>query len=376
MQQHSQHFNLSGEVKQQLEQLTARRYPGKKRKQSQLIEDLITQEFAKEYAMSTATTARQEPEPNWLAPFTQDALGLAQQAALRLKATAVAPEHLLLGLVEQSEKGVLSVLATLRIDVSTMRSHLDRLLTSEHQDYPVEEPSGVQQVEVQHHREELFNELKPGEVRRGIISRLAQFGAFVDLGGAHGLVHISQLTWSPINHPSEVVHVGQEVAVQILSVDKEKKKIALSIKGAEVDPWTTIRGAVTPDVKPFHDNLPLSSEAQASLHRALLIAKRMHSPLVQPEHLFLSILQNQRIQDFLALLLPFPEALRATLAGASQGMSSQETTCPLCKRLIQAHWKHCVYCGQLLASVCSQCGASRAEVEGVRFCYECGSPLE
>ena len=92
----------------------------------------------------------------------------------------------------------------------------------------------------QRRREELLDELKPGEVRRGVVSNLANFGAFVDLGGADGLVHISQLAWSRVNHPSEVLRVGQEVEVQVLSVDKEKKKIALSIKRAEVDPWTTV----------------------------------------------------------------------------------------------------------------------------------------
>src|SRR6266852_2406635 len=92
----------------------------------------------------------------------------------------------------------------------------------------------------QRRREELLDELKPGEVRRGVVSNLANFGAFVDLGGADGLVHISQLAWSRVNHPSEVLKVGQEVEVQVLSVDKEKKKIALSIKRAEVDPWTTV----------------------------------------------------------------------------------------------------------------------------------------
>jgi small subunit ribosomal protein S1 len=89
-------------------------------------------------------------------------------------------------------------------------------------------------------REELLNELQVGEVRKGIVSNLSNFGAFVDLGGADGLVHISQLAWSRVNHPSEVLKVGQEVEVQVLSVDKEKKKIALSIKRAEVDPWTTV----------------------------------------------------------------------------------------------------------------------------------------
>jgi small subunit ribosomal protein S1 len=98
----------------------------------------------------------------------------------------------------------------------------------------------------QRRREELLDELKPGEVRRGVVSNLANFGAFVDLGGADGLVHISQLAWSRVNHPSEVLKVGQEVEVQVLSVDKEKKKIALSIKRAEVDPWTTVASRYTP----------------------------------------------------------------------------------------------------------------------------------
>jgi small subunit ribosomal protein S1 len=98
----------------------------------------------------------------------------------------------------------------------------------------------------QRRREELLDELKPNEVRRGVVSNLANFGAFVDLGGADGLVHISQLAWSRVNHPSEVLKVGQEVEVQVLSVDKEKKKIALSIKRAEVDPWTTVEQRYSP----------------------------------------------------------------------------------------------------------------------------------
>ncbi|WP_376797378.1 30S ribosomal protein S1 [Thermogemmatispora sp.] len=98
----------------------------------------------------------------------------------------------------------------------------------------------------QRRREELLDELKPGEIRKGVVSNLANFGAFVDLGGADGLVHISQLAWSRVNHPSEVLHVGQEVEVQVLSVDKEKKKIALSIKKAEVDPWTTVEQRYSP----------------------------------------------------------------------------------------------------------------------------------
>jgi small subunit ribosomal protein S1 len=89
-------------------------------------------------------------------------------------------------------------------------------------------------------RDELMSELKEGDIRHGVVSNLAHFGAFVDLGGADGLVHISQLAWSRVNHPSEILHVGQEVEVQVLSIDKERKKIALSIKRAELDPWSTV----------------------------------------------------------------------------------------------------------------------------------------
>jgi small subunit ribosomal protein S1 len=95
-------------------------------------------------------------------------------------------------------------------------------------------------------RDQLLEELQVGEVRKGVVSNLAHFGAFVDLGGADGLVHISQLAWSRVNHPSEVLHVGQEVEVQVLSIDKERKKIALSIKRAEIDPWTTVEQRYTP----------------------------------------------------------------------------------------------------------------------------------
>ncbi len=95
-------------------------------------------------------------------------------------------------------------------------------------------------------RDELLSELQVGEVRKGIVSNLAHFGAFIDLGGADGLVHISQLAHTRVNHPSEVLKVGQEVEVQVLSVDRERKKIALSIKRTEVDPWTTVEQRYLP----------------------------------------------------------------------------------------------------------------------------------
>ncbi len=89
-------------------------------------------------------------------------------------------------------------------------------------------------------KEALLHELEPGQIRTGRVTSLASFGAFVDLGGADGLVHISQLSYSRVNHPSEVLNVGDEVQVYVLSIDPQTKKIALSLKKAQPDPWTLV----------------------------------------------------------------------------------------------------------------------------------------
>lgn len=89
-------------------------------------------------------------------------------------------------------------------------------------------------------KERLLATLQEGEVRRGRVSSLANFGAFVDLGGADGLVHLSELSWKPITHPGEVVQVGDEVTVQVLTIDREKKRIALSVKRLQPEPWQQV----------------------------------------------------------------------------------------------------------------------------------------
>ncbi len=89
-------------------------------------------------------------------------------------------------------------------------------------------------------KEKLLAELKEGDVCKGHVISLAAFGAFVDVGGADGLVHLSEVTWKRIEHPNEVLKVGQEVQVQVLSVERERKRIALSMKRLEDDPWTQI----------------------------------------------------------------------------------------------------------------------------------------
>jgi small subunit ribosomal protein S1 len=89
-------------------------------------------------------------------------------------------------------------------------------------------------------RERLLSELTDGEVRQGQVTNLADFGAFVDLGGIDGLVHLSELSWNRVAHPREVVELGQQVEVYILEVDRERQRVALSLKRLQPDPWTSV----------------------------------------------------------------------------------------------------------------------------------------
>ena len=86
-------------------------------------------------------------------------------------------------------------------------------------------------------REQFLDNLKPGEVRRGVVSSVVPFGAFIDLGGMDGLVHVSELSWRHVDHPGSVVSVGDEVDVQVLEVDPGRERISLSLKATQQDPW-------------------------------------------------------------------------------------------------------------------------------------------
>ena len=86
-------------------------------------------------------------------------------------------------------------------------------------------------------REDFLTNLKPGEVRSGMVSSVVNFGAFVDLGGMDGLIHVSELSWKHVDHPGSVVAVGDEVTVQVLDVDLDRERISLSLKATQQDPW-------------------------------------------------------------------------------------------------------------------------------------------
>jgi small subunit ribosomal protein S1 len=86
-------------------------------------------------------------------------------------------------------------------------------------------------------RDQFLTNLKVGEVRSGVVSSVVSFGAFVDLGGMDGLIHVSELSWKHVDHPGSVVAVGDEVTVQVLDVDMSRERISLSLKATQQDPW-------------------------------------------------------------------------------------------------------------------------------------------
>jgi small subunit ribosomal protein S1 len=119
----------------------------------------------------------------------------------------------------------------LPLKVIEINRHRNRLILSERQ--AVQERRDVM-------KEKLIEELREGEVRRGRVSSICDFGAFVDIGGADGLVHLSELSWSRVRHPSEVLKIGQEVEVYVLGINSQEKKIALSIKRTQPEPWSRV----------------------------------------------------------------------------------------------------------------------------------------
>jgi small subunit ribosomal protein S1 len=89
-------------------------------------------------------------------------------------------------------------------------------------------------------RQRILDELEPGKVVEGTISNIVDFGAFVDLDGIDGLIHISELSWSHVNHPSEVLNVGEKVDVKVLDIDRDRQRISLGLKQTQADPWQSV----------------------------------------------------------------------------------------------------------------------------------------
>ncbi len=136
-------------------------------------------------------------------------------------------------------------------------------------------------------KDRILEELKEGDIRVGKVTSLADFGAFVNINGADGLVHLSEISWDRINKPDEVLKVGQEVKVKVISIDREKKRIGLSIRTLLDDPWASqvaafqvgqlVEGKIT-KLAPFGAFARLEGEVEGLIHISEISEKRIEHP--------------------------------------------------------------------------------------------------
>jgi small subunit ribosomal protein S1 len=146
-------------------------------------------------------------------------------------ASQLSPEHQGSSKLQPEERWARLVGATIFVKVIELNRKRKRLILSER--------AALRQYR-DAQKEKLLDALRVGEVREGTVSSLSDFGAFVDLGGADGLIHLSELSWNRSDKPSDVLRVGQKVEVYILNVDQERKRIGLSLKRLEPEPWATV----------------------------------------------------------------------------------------------------------------------------------------
>jgi len=136
-------------------------------------------------------------------------------------------------------------------------------------------------------RNDFLTSLQKGEIRAGVVSSIVNFGAFVDLGGVDGLVHVSELSWKHIDHPSEVVEVGDEVEVEVLDVDLDRERVSLSLKATQEDPWQKfarehavgelVEGEVTKLV-PFGSFVKVADGIEGLVHISELAERHVEVP--------------------------------------------------------------------------------------------------
>ena len=151
-------------------------------------------------------------------------------------------------------------------------------------------------------RETFLSQLKKGQIREGVVSSIVNFGAFVDLGGVDGLIHVSELSWKHIDHPSEVVKVGDKVTVEVLDVDLDRERISLSLKATQEDPWQRfarthvpgqiVRGKVTKIVQ-FGVFISVEDGIEGLVHISELANRHVENPetVVKPgEEVFVKVI--------------------------------------------------------------------------------------
>jgi small subunit ribosomal protein S1 len=181
----------------------------------------------------------------------------------------------------------------------------------------------------EHQRANLLADLAEGQVRQGVVTALRDFGAFVDLGGADGLIHISELAWRRVKHPSEVLSVGQEVEVEVLKVDRAERRIGLSLKRRQPDPWSQagqrfrsgqiVSGTVT-RVVTFGAFVDLGEGVEGLLHSSRWAGQT----ITEGTEVEVQILRVEPERQRISLALPARETPSSTGAAEADGAAMDE----------------------------------------------------
>ena len=192
-------------------------------------------------------------------------------------------------------------------------------------------------------KDRLLEELEEGEIRKGRVTSLADFGAFVNINGADGLVHLSEISWDRINNPKEVLEVGQEVEVIVISIDKERKRIGLSLRQLQDDPWLDrianfqvgrlVEGTVTRLTK-FGAFARIDDDLEGLIHVSELSEKRVEHPkevVTEEEQLTLRIIKIDEKRRRIGL------SLRKVTSGAYSDMDWEMTLAEIDELAEQEH---------------------------------------
>jgi len=187
-------------------------------------------------------------------------------------------------------------------------------------------------------REQILERLQPGQVVEGKVSNIVDFGAFVDLEGIDGLIHISEISWSHVNHPSEVLKIGETVKVKVLDIDRDRQRISLGLKQTQEDPWQTVLNSYGPGsslegkvtkVVAFGAFVEIVPGVEGLVHISELAEHHVETPgeVVQPdEQVRVKILEIDEERRRISLSikrvgeggLPLRDAFQAAQAGAGQ----------------------------------------------------------
>ncbi|MFV1966102.1 MAG: 30S ribosomal protein S1 [Pirellulaceae bacterium] len=197
-------------------------------------------------------------------------------------------------------------------------------------------------------RKQLLEEIERGQTREGVIRSIQDFGAFVDLGGVDGLIHISQLSWERINHPSEIVQQGQKVQVKVEKINRQTGKIALSYRELQEHPWAKVeeqfpvgemvKGSVTRVAK-FGAFVKLAPGVEGLIHISELAHYRVRSVgdiVSDGQEVEVKVLsvdpESQRIALSIKAALPEPEPEQKPAEGSSKAESQRAAQAPKRKR--------------------------------------------